>query len=350
MKTIYFVYLFIVSLMLIGLIFFPDCNVVYILLARVRNIIYQLFIYPGGLLSFFSLFVSFCVAIFFVLRRTQGKYLVSRKTLTKIFFPAWLTRHPSSSADVIMLIFNTGFIGLLFGWAIASEAGISRFGQHELIDTFGVIKPIKLSGFSVECIKTVTLFLAYEIGYYIDHYLKHHVKFLWEVHKVHHTAEKLSPLTNFRVHPLDTIIFFNILSIVIGLNDGLLNYLLGNEITEIQIFHKNILFICFFCIIGHLQHSQFWIPFTGAWGKIIISPAHHQIHHSKSPEHFNKNLGSFLAIWDLLFGTLAIPQRQNKNIVFGVNDTNDHAHNIHGLFFIPFYKSYAHLYKKIRMQ
>ncbi len=31
---------------------------------------------------------------------------------------------------------------------------------------------------------------------------------------------------------------------------------------------------------------------------MIYSPAHHQIHHSTNPDHFGKNLGAFLTLWD----------------------------------------------------
>ena len=54
---------------------------------------------------------------------------------------------------------------------------------------------------------TVTLFLAYELGYWLNHYVPHRVPFLWEFHKVHHSATVLTPLTNFRVHPVYMCIF-----------------------------------------------------------------------------------------------------------------------------------------------
>ena len=40
-----------------------------------------------------------------------------------------------------------------------------------------------------------------------------------------------------------------------------------------------------------LQHSHMWIAFRGVLGRIIVSPAHHQVHHSANPKHFNKNFG-----------------------------------------------------------
>ena len=68
---------------------------------------------------------------------------------------------------------------------------------------------------------------------------------------------------------------------------------------------------------GHLQHSQLWISCTGLAGRIFLSPAHHQIHHSRNRIHFDKNFGASLALWDWLFCTLHIPQRHNEHIRFG---------------------------------
>ena len=61
-----------------------------------------------------------------------------------------------------------------------------------------------------------------------------------------------------------------------------------------------------------------WVAFTGLAGRLLQSPAHHQIHHSADPAHFDKNLGFALALWDWAFGTLAIPSKRREPIVFGV--------------------------------
>ena len=61
-----------------------------------------------------------------------------------------------------------------------------------------------------------------------------------------------------------------------------------------------------------------WIPFTGLAGRILHSPAHHQLHHSDDPKHFGKNFGFALSLWDWAFGTLVIPAKTREPIVFGV--------------------------------
>lgn len=59
--------------------------------------------------------------------------------------------------------------------------------------------------------------------------------------------------------------------------------------------------------MANFHHSHIWVSF-GPWLEhLIISPAQHQIHHSTRPEHFNKNYGQTLALWDWVFGTLTDP-------------------------------------------
>jgi sterol desaturase/sphingolipid hydroxylase (fatty acid hydroxylase superfamily) len=70
-----------------------------------------------------------------------------------------------------------------------------------------------------------------------------------------------------------------------------------------------------------------------------MSPAHHQIHHSRNPAHFNKNLGSCLAVWDWMFGTLYIPAAENERLEFGVEPDREHAHTIRGELIAPFIRA-----------
>jgi len=192
----------------------------------------------------------------------------------------------------------------------------------------------------------VFLFLAYELGYWIDHYLSHRIPMLWEFHKVHHTAEVLSPLTNFRVHPVDSVVFANILGVVVGVTGGVLTYLqLG---SPFEVGGTNLILVAFYFLTVHLQHSHLWIATTGLLGRIILSPAHHQIHHSNNPIHFDKNFGSCLSVWDWMFGTLHMPQRTRERLDFGIETrTRDHHTAIGGLV-TPFVNAFARLREGVR--
>ena len=88
-------------------------------------------------------------------------------------------------------------------------------------------------------------------------------------------------------------------------------------------------------LTAQLQHSEIWIPFTGLWGRVFMSPAHHQLHHSANPAHFNCNMAASLAIWDWLAGSLRMPSVEPPGLAFGVSGRGHDPHGVMGLLVDP---------------
>lgn len=223
---------------------------------------------------------------------------------------------------------------------------VAKFVNHGLIDTFGQMQPTTLGAFWVAAIATAVLFLAAEFGYFLDHYLSHKIPFLWEFHKVHHTAEVLTPLTNFRVHPIDSLVYYNIIAVVLGLTSGLIDWSFGKTAVQFTLFNVNVFVMVWIYTLGELQHSQFWIAFTGTWGKFLLSPAHHQIHHSTNPIHFDRNMGNSLAIFDWMFGTLVVPSTRREKLTFGVEPRTADPNTISESLIAPVGAALRHLVPK----
>ena len=313
------------------------------MLSSVGQKLAAIFLSPAPF-SLASLLSALAVATLFVaLARERRRKQIKLKVLLRAIFPRRLLRSASSKADVGFFLFNSFLATALFGWAILSYHLVSTTVSEALVSTFGVTQPTSLSQACTAGILTVALFVAYELGYWLDHFLSHKVPILWEFHKVHHSAEVLSPLTNFRVHPVDTLVFYNILALIMGGTGGLVNYWLGTATPHFTIANSNVLTLVFFFLIGHLQHSHFWIAFTGVWGRLFLSPAHHQIHHSTNPVHFDKNLGSCLGIWDWMFGTLHVPDKTRERLSFGVEPKSQAAHTVRGGLIMPLYDAFSHI-------
>jgi len=303
----------------------------------------KLLLSPGSSFSLASLFSALCIAILFLGLGRRGKKQIRIKVLLRALFPRRLMLSPSSRADVGFFLFNSVLAGVLFGWAILSYHLVSNVVNDFLVGTFGARPPTSLSELSAACLLTVALFLAYDLGYWLDHLLSHRIPVLWEFHKVHHTAEVLSPLTNFRVHPVDTVVFYNIIALTMGLTGGLVNYGFGQAIDQFTFANSNILTLAFTYLVVHLQHTHLWIAFTGVWGRLFLSPAHHQIHHSVDPTHFNKNLGSCLGVWDWLFGTLYVPARKREKLRFGIEPKVGNPHTFTEGLIAPVHHALAHI-------
>ena len=298
--------------------------------------IFGLFASPSSTVSVWSLSLALLIAAAHTTRtRWFAKRPVSWRVIRRALFPRKLYRSASTRADVLFLVFNTGCSGLLFGWALMSMHFVSNAAANGLTNAFGAMPATGLSVFWSSVILTIVVFLAYDIGYWFDHYTSHAIPFFWEFHKVHHTAEILSPLTNARLHPIDGVKFTNILALFMGTGDGVAHYLLGNGPQEFKLFDQNAIFLAFMYLLVHLQHTHLWIAFTGFWGHVIVSPAHHQIHHSMNPIHFNKNLGSTLSVWDWLFGTLHLPSKKRETLTFGVEHSTAEVHTLTGSLLHP---------------
>jgi sterol desaturase/sphingolipid hydroxylase (fatty acid hydroxylase superfamily) len=291
---------------------------------------------PGSSFSILSLLSALGLSVgYVVIRRHRRGRAAGPKLLIRALLPRRRLFSPSGRADIGFFLLNTFALGGLIGWGLISHEAVRtwthaqiahRVGAHGLFSPPGPIGSIAV---------TVALFLAYELAYWVDHYLSHKVPFLWAFHRVHHTAEGLSPLTVFRVHPVETLKFANIVAVFTGVVGGLMEGLFGAGAHEFGVSGSNLILLGFVFVTVHLQHSHIWISFPGVWGRIFASPAHHQVHHSRNPDDFGKNLGSTLMIWDGLFGTLRLPAARPERLTFGV-DGAAAPHTVTGGLITPF--------------
>ena len=263
--------------------------------------------------------LMFCALNYVGRRRARGRRINARAFLRSIF-PRRVLLHPSSLIDMRLWALNAivfasayGMLGFgLFFWRDTIVAWLTReFGPHA---------PLPSPGWIILGLATVLQILAYELAYWSAHYAFHKIPALWEFHKVHHSAEVMTTLTELRQHPVEIIAFMNWIGLATGIVFGVMTYSFGPGVRPFTLLNGNILTMMFLLTYGHLRHSNLWIAFTGVAGRILQSPAHHQLHHSANPAHFDKNLGFALAFWDWAFGTLIIPAKTREPIVFGVGD------------------------------
>jgi sterol desaturase/sphingolipid hydroxylase (fatty acid hydroxylase superfamily) len=284
---------------------------------------------PASICSVYSLGAAAMIAfVWLALRRRRRNRRVAVKTLTRAIVSRRVLFHRSTVADLAYCVIGLATLGAIIGWAVVSTSWISDGVAGFLARLFGPRAPPHAPDFVLDGARTLALFLAYDLGFFLDHTLKHRIPALWELHKAHHSAEVLTPLVNFRVHPLDSLILANNLALVIGVISGAAQYALGRKAVSFTLFDQNVLMLIYIYLTAQLQHSEIWIPFTGVWGRVFMSPAHHQLHHSADPAHFNCNLGASLAIWDWLAGSLRMPPVEPPSLAFGVSG---HTHDPHGV-------------------
>ncbi|MGX7951885.1 sterol desaturase family protein [Tsuneonella sp. HG249] len=274
----------------------------------------------GSSYSLLALGVTLAIAAAWTLHGRRADRPVRTGALWRALVPRRIWRSPSGRTDAAFAVFNIGLGMILFGWLVVGQAAVSSWVGLALDQVFGEVDGPPLPAAVLATVATVAIFFAYEFAYWLDHFLSHKLPVLWQFHQVHHSAESLSLATNFRVHPVDTIVFYNIAAAFTGLATGLCDYLAGGAARPFTIAGTNVLLLGSAVLLTHLHHTHFWIGFGERWGRVFLSPAHHQVHHSADPAHYDRNFGNSLAIFDRLFGTLYVPGARPEVHRFGVPD------------------------------
>ncbi|MGQ0383959.1 MAG: sterol desaturase family protein [Gammaproteobacteria bacterium] len=182
---------------------------------------------------------------------------------------------------------------------------------------------------------TVAMTLAFDFAKWYAHFLEHRVPVLWEFHKVHHSAEVLTPFTNSRSHPVDQILEQLMVAFVSAPVTGVFAWLYPAQVTEITLWNLGILHLAFF-LTQHLRHSHVRLGF-GRWAsRIFSSPAMHQIHHSVEERHWDRNFALMFSLWDVLAGTNYIPASDEKYRLGLPGGEHRRFQSLGALYFAPF--------------
>jgi sterol desaturase/sphingolipid hydroxylase (fatty acid hydroxylase superfamily) len=278
-------------------------------------------------------------------RRTYWIYLLSsafiaivfiyfNKRYKKVAFSSKVWLHPSSKLDYYYFILSYFIKSLLIFPIVIGANTIAFFVKKHLYYNFGFNQIEHISYETTLILYTVCLFIVSDFTRYWVHRFLHTIPILWEFHKVHHSAKVLNPLTFYRVHPIENILFGFRYSLSIGLVTGVFIYFFGSKIGVYEVLGANIFVFVFSLFGSNLRHSHIPFAYFNFLEKWLISPKQHQIHHSK--KYFDKNYGSYIAIWDRIFGTLVLSKEVNI-LKFGLRkEQMENYTSISKLIFFPF--------------
>lgn len=130
--------------------------------------------------------------------------------------------------------------------------------------------------------------LISELARYAVHRAHHESPLLWRLHALHHGAERLYWLNNFRIHPLNLLLAHLAALLPLRLAGAPEDLLLA--------------VLAFTQPVVLMQHANIELH-SGRWNAIFSTNQAHRWHHSKLPEEAHANYGSALLIWDHVFGS-----------------------------------------------
>lgn len=212
----------------------------------------------------------------------------------------WFNR--STGTDYALLVGNTLLKGLLLvpllGSHLAGTIAVGSWLQAHFGDAPSL--PLSLAGIAIAY--TLIFFVVEDFSRFALHMAMHRVPVLWRLHRTHHSATTLTPITLFRVHPLEMTLYTLRGLVVFSVVSGTFLYFFKGKVSGIDILGVDCLGFLFNALGANLRHSPIFLSF-GRAEKAFISPAQHQLHHSASPEHRDINFGTCLAVWDRLLGS-----------------------------------------------
>lgn len=218
-------------------------------------------------------------------------------------FPARLYRHRSTlldfrfaAIDIVLTILI--YVPIMTGIGVLGAKGMS----WALVGHLGWEPPGSLPPTAI-VIAAAGFLLLHDLINYWAHVLFHKVPVLWAFHRVHHSVEVLTPAAAYRIHPVEIIGFAMLQAPAVGLSAVFYENILGRDQQITMIFGVSIVGFVLALLGTHLRHSHIWFSYGPVFNRLFMSPAHHQIHHSIDPRHWNKNFGVKLSVWDGLFGT-----------------------------------------------
>jgi len=253
----------------------------------------------------------------------------------KFLFPKKIYFAQSARVDYQLLVVNKLFKAALFPLIIFTMAPIALSLSSTLENILGTREFLPWSSVTIIAIFTVFLFLVDDFTRFLLHYVLHKVPFLWEFHKVHHSATVLTPFTIYRSHPFENYLYACRMALTQGIVVGVSYYYFGPTLKMADILGANVFIFLFNFLGSNLRHTHIWLSFGNRIENWMISPAQHQIHHSTNPKHFDKNLGTALAIWDRIFGT-HIKAGKYQKLSFGVGKHNPDHSSVSKIYLSPF--------------
>jgi sterol desaturase/sphingolipid hydroxylase (fatty acid hydroxylase superfamily) len=149
-------------------------------------------------------------------------------------------------------------------------------------------------------------YVCWEFSTWIFHFSCHRVRFLWCLHAPHHAPTELNISVTW-IHFFAESYYSTIVHLIILTPLGV-NPLMFVAIMSISDAWGTFVHVS----EGALKNGK-----LGILQYLLITPAHHRVHHAKNPLYIDTNFATVVPIWDWVFGTLQ-PIREDVKTDYGL--------------------------------
>ena len=280
--------------------------------AHVADALYEA-VLPGsrsGTLHWPLLVLMLVIAVaLFVIRAGRGARGADgrerAKGLGEYLLPREIYTHRSARVDIGLYLLDRALMPVWFALGIGLIAPFVE--RVTILAAQGLFGPSPAFAITLgwKLLYGLATLLVADMIFYFTHLFGHRTRIGWAFHKVHHSAEVLTPLTRYREHFVEGILYAAGAAAGLGFCGGAFAYLVRGSITEITVMNLGI-FAFLFALNGNFRHYHVSCRYPRWLERWLQSPGMHHVHHSYLPHHVNKNLGLVTSMWDRLVGTLYI--------------------------------------------
>jgi sterol desaturase/sphingolipid hydroxylase (fatty acid hydroxylase superfamily) len=231
---------------------------------------------------------------------------------------AWLSLY--TMEDIFWFLFNGLAFGFIFSWVFAFIAPNVFYAYSSQLQ--GTTAFLALSALPFWA-QFIALLLVQDLIEWSIHYALHRIPFLWQIHKLHHSIERMNWFGNFRFHWLEILVYKTIKYVPLLILAP--SYQIAFMVGIVGV------------LVGSLNHLS--IPFTWqptAVGYILNSPGFHIWHHNASKDAVNYAI--IFTFWDYLFHTAYTPHRGGLPDKIGLSDSVEYPKDLTRRFFYPLTK------------
>jgi len=207
--------------------------------------------------------------------------------LTELCISGLMRKRTHRLSDTVTSIFM-GLSMMLYTALYASGAFIIYTFTYDHFHLFELTKE--------SWVTWVVAMVMFDFLSYVYHYAEHKINFMWASHATHHHSEDFNLTTAFR-QPI---------------TGGSLSWIFFTPIALVGV-PPEVMIACNFIHLFYqfIIHTKL-VPSLGVLDFVLVTPSNHSVHHASNEQYLDKNFGSILIVWDILFGTFV---REDKRMV-----------------------------------
>ncbi|MED5420410.1 MAG: sterol desaturase family protein, partial [Pseudomonadota bacterium] len=233
------------------------------------------------------------------------------KSLLQYLFPKDIYTHQSARVDIGLYIIDRAMMPV---WFLLSLGAIAPFLERNTIAgleaAFGASPDITPTVMWRLFYGLVSILIVDAIFYW-THYMMHKTEIGWALHKVHHSAQVLTPWTRPREHFIVGPLWALGPAMGLAISGGIFAWVFNGNITQITIINVGI-FSVLYALNGNFRHYHVSFRYPRWLELWLQSPGMHHTHHSYLEKHWDSNLGLVTSIWDRMMGTIYIADKYEE--------------------------------------